>query len=166
MAMYLKPLPFSASREGILLCMRQDRESLGWDTEKIREILKADGLTVEEVSALSGKQIHIGERQEAVAQVLEMLAGKKLVITDRLHCMIFCALSGTPCIALDNITEKLSGVHEWIRDIPYLRLIREEAEIRAAFYGLLGSDGSKEAVFEKLQADFQALADLIRKEVG
>ncbi len=166
MAMYLKPLPFSASREGILLCMRQDRESLGWDTEKIREMLKADGLTVEEVSALSGKQIHIGERQEAVAQVLEMLAGKKLVITDRLHCMIFCALSGTPCIALDNITEKLSGVHEWIRDIPYLRLIREEAEIRAAFYGLLGSDGSKEAVFEKLQADFQALADLIRKEVG
>lgn len=166
MAMYLEPVSASVSRQGALLCMRQDHESLGWDREKIKKIVKTAGLEVEEISALSEKRIHIRERQEAVTQVLEMLAGKKLVVTDRLHCMIFCALSGTPCIALDNITGKLSGVYEWIRDISHIRLVRAEEEMQAAFDALfLEKACSNAAVFERLQNDFRALADFIRKEV-
>ena len=50
-----------------------------------------------------------------------MISGKKLVVTDRLHCMIFCAVTGTPCIAFDNSNKKISGVYKmWLGDLNYI----------------------------------------------
>ena len=40
---------------------------------------------------------------------------RKLIITDRLHGMIFSAITNTPCIALANSTGKVKGVYDWIR---------------------------------------------------
>lgn len=45
----------------------------------------------------------------------------QLVITDRLHAMIFAAITETPCIAMDNKSKKVKGVYEWIRDLPYVQ---------------------------------------------
>lgn len=30
--------------------------------------------------------------------------------------MMFCYLTGTPCLAIDNVSHKLSGVFSWIKD--------------------------------------------------
>ena len=38
----------------------------------------------------------------------------KLIITDRLHGMIFSFITNTPCIALPNSNGKIKGVYKWI----------------------------------------------------
>ena len=48
--------------------------------------------------------------------------GAELVITDRLHCMIFCVITGTPCVAIDNSNKKISGVYnEWLGEINWVK---------------------------------------------
>ena len=43
---------------------------------------------------------------------------KKLVITDRLHGAISCAISSTPCIVLPNCYHKIKSFMSWMRDLP------------------------------------------------
>ena len=43
-----------------------------------------------------------------------------LVITDRLHAVIFCIITNTPCIAFDNATHKVSGVCDFLGKQPGL----------------------------------------------
>ena len=50
----------------------------------------------------------------------------KLIITDRLHGMIFAALAETPCIALDNLSKKVSGVYQWISYLDYITIVSKE----------------------------------------
>ncbi|WP_207739631.1 polysaccharide pyruvyl transferase family protein [Paraclostridium bifermentans] len=45
----------------------------------------------------------------------------ELVITDRIHGMIFAAITGTPCIALSNYNYKVKGTYEWIKDLEYIK---------------------------------------------
>ncbi|QOL36729.1 polysaccharide pyruvyl transferase family protein [Bifidobacterium subtile] len=44
----------------------------------------------------------------------------RLVITDRLHGMIFSAITGTPCIALNNSNGKVGMEYFWLQDLPYI----------------------------------------------
>ena len=60
-------------------------------------------------------------RKREVLSILRKIASSKLVITDRLHAMIFCYITETPCIVFDNISRKVSGVYEWIKDCDYIR---------------------------------------------
>lgn len=52
-----------------------------------------------------------------------------LVITDQLQSMIFAAITGTPCIAVDNVSKKVSGVYAWIKDLPYIRVLENPTDI-------------------------------------
>ncbi len=49
----------------------------------------------------------------------------QLVVTDRLHGMVFSAITGTPCIALDNISHKVYGAYQWLSYLPYLRFLQQ-----------------------------------------
>lgn len=65
------------------------------------------------------------------AQTLESFWNKlrksRVVITDRLHCMIFCAITGTPCVVFDNSNRKISGVYnQWMSDISYIKLFSND----------------------------------------
>ncbi len=68
---------------------------------------------------------------ERYADTLENFWSKlrksKVVITDRLHCMIFCAITGTPCVVFDNSNRKISGVYnQWMSDISYIKLFSND----------------------------------------
>ena len=42
------------------------------------------------------------------------------MITDRLHVMIFCYLTYTPCLAIDNSNHKVSYVFEYLKKCGYI----------------------------------------------
>ena len=77
---------------------------------------------------------HAGGSQLDEAHCAKLLTAKltqfrsaKLVVTDRLHGMILCLLSGTPCLVLPNSNHKISQTQlDWLRDHP--RLIFLELE--------------------------------------
>ena len=61
------------------------------------------------------------------------LAGAELLICDRLHAMIFALITHTPCICLDNVSKKVSGTYEWIKEAPYIRMVNSVDDIPLAY---------------------------------
>ena len=113
------------SREGALLCFRQDRENFMdfRNRRKIKNSLRKIGLKTKYTTTVYLHQILLDERTKAVDEKLREYAGARIVVTDRLHSMIFAAITGTPCIAFDNKTAKVKGVYDWIKDLEYIRFV-------------------------------------------
>lgn len=131
MALFLSPIDFKyKNRSGIFLCFRHDKECLLSSSQEndIKKIIRSAGVnnisegdTVDKYADFSPRQ-----REKKIRAFTNKLFKKQLVITNRLHCMIFCYLSYTPCIVLDNISKKISGVFEWISECNYLRWVSFE----------------------------------------
>ena len=116
---------YEGKRSGLLKCFRDDHES----------VLQNEGNVV--VEKLSDRlQLPITEASTMVRHVMtplwmrdSLLSWKlkdfqhaELVITDRLHAMVFSALSGTRVVALDNVSGKVSGAHRWLSGLDYVRV--------------------------------------------
>ncbi|MBQ7221650.1 MAG: polysaccharide pyruvyl transferase family protein [Synergistaceae bacterium] len=77
--------------------------------------------------------------EDAFSETLRRVAGAELVVTDRLHGMLFAAITGTPCVAFDNKTGKVHSVYEWIAGCEYVQVCRGLDEFDAAMHKALNS---------------------------
>ena len=114
-----------AARAGALLCLRNDKERVIADggAATLRGELGHRNLAVRETSTvLLGKRVDERNRGERLAAKWAEFGSAELVVTDRLHGMIFSAITGTPCVALDNVSRKVSQGYEWIESIPNIRV--------------------------------------------
>ncbi len=113
------------------ICLRNDREKVLNIQQKRIVYSAAKSLAdVKELSTISGtKIVRTDQRKEAVLSKLNEVSSGKLLITDRLHAMIFAALTGTPCLAFDNLTHKVTGVYDWIRHLEYIHLADDEENL-------------------------------------
>lgn len=111
--------------EQVLLCMRTDKERTAESKASqnaVRTCLETAGIAYDFCSTVAEYDIGKRARAKELHAFLKKLSGARFVVTDRLHGMLFCAVTGTPCIALDNVSRKVSGGYEWIRHLPYIRL--------------------------------------------
>ena len=130
----------SGNRNGIAFCIRADKESV-LDNASVRKLyakmLEFSNEVPCFISTLTGTHITKETRMDALNAFFDTLAAKKLVVTDRLHCMLFCAVTGTPCIAFDNVSGKVSGSFAWIKGIPYIRLAKTTGDALAMMQEML-----------------------------
>lgn len=167
MALYLQYDFEESERDGILLCFRADRERASSLIRRrtVKEYLWEKGEKVSYITTVYLDSISKDRRQDDLADKLKEYSKSKLVITDRLHSMLFAAITGTPCIAFDNLTGKVKGVYEWIKDLGYLKIAIDERE--AIFYidQILYTNAEKYSVFnnEKIKEEFDVLATKIDK---
>lgn len=112
-----------AREQRILLCFRQDIEkSMSGETAIAVDCLcKASGLTVERTDLQLDYHVDRAERKTIIQEKLDLWRQSKLVVTDRLHGMVFAAITGTPCIVFSNYNHKVRGTYEWIKYLPYIR---------------------------------------------
>lgn len=109
-------------RDGILLCLRNDRESIISDAEKFAIWDKVQKIS----DKISFTSMHWHEvvdndaKEVVIEKKLQEFRNAELVITDTLHCMISCIITGTPCIAINNLTGKVKGVYEWVKHLDYI----------------------------------------------
>ena len=111
----------------VTLCIREDVESSLNKTNK-QELV--DYLNKQNLS-IQYRDTHIGDvkldrkaGEEALSEIWTTFKTSKLVITDRLHGMIFCAITRTPCIAINNSNGKVAGVYDrWLKNTNYIRMI-------------------------------------------
>lgn len=114
----------------ILRCLRDDKE-VALSTTQYAVIDKA---LVETSYNIKKTDTHAGGSQLGDAHCAKLLSDKltqfraaKLVITDRLHGMILCLLSGTPCLVLPNSNHKIRQTQlDWLRDHPRLVFLELE----------------------------------------
>ncbi|HHV10472.1 MAG TPA: glycosyltransferase [Clostridiales bacterium] len=132
MALMLNYSQEQSLRKGILLCIRNDKEGILSENEKrsLKEYFYKWGEETEETSMRWKIGIKANQREEVIMEKIGELKKKKLVITDTLHCMISCVISGTPCIALNNVNRKLEGIYQsWIKDLKYIRYVDSYEDI-------------------------------------
>lgn len=113
----------------VLLCFRNDLEKVSDVVKNVETKLDNLKLDYKHTSTLVNKKVTSSNRKKEVKNKLREFCNANLVITDRLHAMIFSALVGTPCIALDNISKKVSGVYFWINKLEYIKCILNADEI-------------------------------------
>ena len=150
----------------INLCFRDDVEiNINLEIRKnIDDALRSTGFTTTKVTTNDrGRLVTLDNRTEAISSKIMQIANCKLLITDRLHAMIMAALSGTPCIAFDNSTHKVTGVFEWIKNLNYIHLYEENEDIGAIIQDMLKFDiGNIRCELTDLMPYFDELSKQIR----
>lgn len=118
-------------RLGVGICLRDDKESVldRSGLSIVEQQLKDRELSYHTITTISGVNIHEPERESVLHNTWRQFAGCRLVITDRLHGMIFSAITGTPCIAFNNISKKVSGGYRWLEQLGYIRVCEDISEL-------------------------------------
>lgn len=124
----LYPLTIDETKKNdFLVCLRSDKEKqLKKTTEdKIRALLKSKGTCVE-ADMIADEGVPIDNRQNILKDRWNMFAESRVVVTDRLHGMIFSFLTGTDCIVFSNYNHKVRGTYEWLKDCGYIHYMNME----------------------------------------
>ena len=120
------------TRNGVGLAIREDKEK-GENQEKLEKLIKQierQEKNIEKLDTHIGNEKFIYEQYETyLKDFWKRLASKEIVITDRLHGMIFCYLTNTPCIVFDNSNHKISQTYQlYLKDTGFITLITNQTE--------------------------------------
>lgn len=159
---------YNYDRTGILLCLRSDKEKniSNKGTDDIYKLVseKYPSEKISFTDTVVPYEFEKGRCQEEVEAKLREFAHSKLVITDRLHGMVFAALTGTPCIAIGNSNGKVRGVYQWIKDKnAYVKYVDELSD-----FGSVLSELNLDERYHYDKSDcirnFQPVIELLSKE--
>lgn len=101
------------------ICLREDSESTLSTNIRNELIKQMKGTYVNCTMLTTMDEIHsVIDSEMRVSLLKDKLMefnACKVIVTDRLHGMIFSILTGTPCVAIDNSNKKVSGVLEVVK---------------------------------------------------
>lgn len=136
----------SVVNDEVLFALRSDKE-VTFTTEDLDEIttfLRKESITYRITDTVIPKSILFNRRGEVNGKLTEF-SKSKLIVTDRLHGMIFAFLSGRPCIAFDNLSKKSSKVfYKWLSNYDYIKFCESASDFSTLF---------KEFDFSKIETD-------------
>lgn len=117
-------------KSDILICLREDREKVR-NTELENTIIKyaeEHKIGVGFTTTLTKHGVPTWLRRIKINNKLREFEDYKMVVTDRLHGMIFAYLAGIKCVAIDNKTHKVSGVYnQWLAPNEAISVISEKS---------------------------------------
>lgn len=123
-------------RKGCVLCLRNDIEKT-LSNIQIETIKKTAtdlfGENISNTDMYFNKPIKEAERFKVINDKINYFKNAELVITDRLHGMIFCAISGTPCIVLNSKSPKVKGCYQWIKHLEYIKFADDIKDIKSLY---------------------------------
>jgi len=158
--MSLNKMEPKLERKGVVMCLRDDDEKLLKPIEKAKLLeLVDENFEVKNNydTHINKNNLSIEERNDELDKIWTAFKKAELVITDRLHGMIFCYITKTPCLVFQNNNHKVKGSYQWIKEKSNIKLIENFSEIEI-------SDFFKNKNFEKLhyqsvKDDFKALSN-------
>lgn len=160
--MSLNKMEPELERKGVVLCLRDDDEKLLKPNEKAKLLELVD----ENFKVKSNYDTHINknnlsidERNDELDKIWTAFKKAELVITDRLHGMIFCYITKTPCLVFQNNNHKVKGSYQWIKDKSNIKLIDNFSE--SEINDFLKNQEFSELNFQTLEHDFNVLTNLL-----
>lgn len=161
---YLNKSEKNIARNGAVLCLRPDLEKTLTDAEESfiydqTQRIFGDKITITDMCI--DHYISSLEREFELNKKFDQFRNAKLVITDRLHCMIFCVITGTPCIVVNSKSPKVKGSFDWVKDFEYIKFADKLSDIP----DLYNSIPQKEFIYDnsKFMPLYETLKEDIRK---
>ena len=121
--------------EKVALCLRDDCERVltESDAKKLINILNKENVIVENITtSTTFQEITSKNRENIVINKIRERSKYRFVVTDRLHAMIFCIVSHTPCIVFNNSNGKVKGVYELLGNSSYVKYVNNIEEVYSA----------------------------------
>lgn len=155
-------------RKGVLLCFRSDLEKVTSDIEisRIKQRLNQNEIAYSEVSTLANKSVSQKQRTIELFKKWNEFGSARLVITDRLHGMIFAIITGTPCLAIDNISRKVSGVYNLIPKMNNVKICTNIDDVLIHIEGYYYTALEKDLNEIWRKKEYQVLKDIIINEIN
>ena len=110
------PVEQPANRQGVLFCMRKDKEAF-YSKEQISEIRRK--LDMHYSTRMSDTTIAMPahmiarNRHQVLAETFADMAKSRVVVTDRYHGTIFSLIANTPVIVVNSSDHKLASGVKW-----------------------------------------------------
>ena len=122
-----------------------------------------EGQEIKQVSTVVDHNVFMFDRNKELKKLFETFAGAKLVVTDRLHAMIFSSILKVPCLAYNNVSGKVFGVYDlWLKKCDYVKTFTDkdsfDENIKKVSNAYITSDS-----IELLATDFKDLAYKIKE---
>lgn len=127
--------PKTQERYGAMTLLRNDKErNLTDDNQVAIESILSERFRSLEVydTVLKSEKVTRENRTAMIDDLIQRISSVECVVTDRLHGMILCAVSGTPCVAFGNGYHKIEAFYEWLKDLKYIRFIHRTDELADA----------------------------------
>lgn len=136
MVLSLDGIKGETSRSGCILSLRRDCEKTRTNDDEMRlcsVVSSLFGDNVTDLDMVKNYSILPKDRENALREQFHRFTSSQLVVTDRLHGMIFSALTETPCIVIDSKSPKVRGCYEWIKDLGYICFADSPEKIRELY---------------------------------
>lgn len=152
-------------RDDVVLCFRTDKEGvISADyMNEIERFLRDNNIEFGKMSMETQDIVKTEDYDKAVDEKLDIVRKSRLVITDRLHCMLLCAITGTPCIAFDNVSGKVKGVYEWITHLSYIKFVETQRKMDKEILELLHINSQCYYDNTEVMKKFRGLAQMIKE---
>lgn len=113
-------------RNYVMTCLRKDKESYFKEKSEnfLEELKKCYGNVVESDTTIK-ENVNKEAREKELFRIWNDFRKAKVVITDRLHGMIFATITKTPCIVLRSLDHKVIESYKWIKDLNYIRFVED-----------------------------------------
>jgi pyruvyl transferase EpsI len=124
-------------RKGVLICMRKDAEKSLTDAQSdfIIQTIKNHYSDVRFYDThIHKNKLSVKDREEALQEIWNAFKSSELVVTDRLHGMIFCHITGTPTLVFQNNNHKVRETFEWIKENKKITLCKDFDEVELLKY--------------------------------
>lgn len=112
-----------SKRNGIIMSLRNDKECFLTNEQKntIRNlVVKKDKHALEiDTCTVSDDNLEVSYQN-----LIKHYQNAEMIITDRLHGMIFAYITGTPAIILPNNNGKIEYSFDWIKDCGYIFFVK------------------------------------------
>lgn len=158
-------------RAGIVCCIRNDGES-NLSTIDRNQLINAiaeqhgDDVTFTDTH-IEASQLSWQQRQAELEKIWAQFRGAKVIVTDRLHGMIFSVITKTPCVVLTNSNHKvLQTYQDWLSQLKHVCLI-ESYSLEQVLTGIeaLASFSSDSIQLPALAEHYQVLIEAISQPI-
>ena len=151
-------------RYGALMLLRSDKEQKTQEEEalKIQSVLAGRFRCIEKSDMIRGGKVTLENRPQRIEELVSQISSVECVVRDRLHGMILCAVTGTPCVARGNGYHKVESCGEWLKELGYIRFIRDVSELEEAI-GSVCSCRNREYPESRMHDRFRPLLQYVEE---
>ena len=143
--MSLNKQKFNQDRKGIMYILRSDVEVVLADEDR-KNLIEVGNKYFDDVlvtDMMYPEVIKDHEREIVLDNFMDQIGKRRVVITDRLHGMIFCAITGTPCIVFSNYNHRVKGSLKWLEHLNYIRFLDDPSKTEETLKELINIKETK-----------------------